>query len=330
MSTTEYAMKLMARYEPQVPIPELVEQLNRFYHAREARYYDRQHPEIHQQIGPMWSEMITVGLAGKSNHSLRVLDFGCGTGFEAAQLLASPYCTSVSQLVCYDLSPEMLEVCRNRLNRFSCFIEYVSELEQVSVAHGRFDVLLTNSLLHHLPDPLGTIRSLSHLLSSEAVWLAGHEPSSRFYRNPSCCSVLEAFRRHQRFRKYLSPRKYLRRAMRLLRFNRDPARGAAKSAVEKDLVRRRPSRGAVGSLVDFHVARSSQEADAGRGFDFREIEENLHGGWDLAWQKSYSFMGPFYEEHLPKKWLAACQELKLAHPNDGSNSCAVWKRRLAA
>ena len=330
MSTTEYAERLMARYEPQVPIAELVEHLNRFYHAREARYYDGQHPEIHRQIVPIWSEMLDVGLAGDTGRPLRVFDFGCGTGFEATRLLEHGRKARIGRLVCYDLSPEMLERCRGRLQGCSCPTEFVSDLSEVNVADGRFDVLMTNSLLHHLPDPLGMLRRVTPLLTENAVWFAGHEPSSRFYRNEACCQALAGYLRQRKLGKYASLRNWFNRARRLLRFRRDPAYGAAWAALDAGLVKRKPSAEAVGRLVDFHVAHSPKEAEAGRGFDFVELEGKLRGQWDLVWTRSYGFMGSFYEGRLPEKWRSVCRGLQRDFPNDGQNFCAVWRRPSAA
>ena len=56
------------------------------------------------------------------------------------------------------------------------------ELQQYS----GFNVVLTNSVLHHLLDPVAAMQELEPLLSADAVWLCGHEPSRRFIDNPAC------------------------------------------------------------------------------------------------------------------------------------------------
>ena len=44
-------MKMLQEFEPRLPLfQSLVEQLNRIYHANEARGYDRLHPEIHAAL----------------------------------------------------------------------------------------------------------------------------------------------------------------------------------------------------------------------------------------------------------------------------------------
>ncbi|MBN2021480.1 MAG: class I SAM-dependent methyltransferase [Pirellulales bacterium] len=317
---------MIAPYEPQIPIAELVEQFNRFYHASAARHYDKRHPETRDGLLATWREMLTVGLASFERRPLRVLDFGCGTGFEAIRLLENGGDSRIEELVCYDLSPEMLSICRDRLARFSCPIRIVSDREALSASGGRFDVLLTNSLLHHLPDPLDTIQRLGSVMSDCAVWLAGHEPSSRFLRNPECRDVLTRFQNQWRYRKYLSLRAYVSYAKEILLQGASPAKKAALEAEQRGLVRRKPPARVVARLVDCHVPNSREEVEMGRGFDVSEMADRLAGQWQLAWSRTYNFMGYLSENMLPAAWLRRCRELERRFPHDGSTFCAVWRR----
>ncbi|NJK52295.1 MAG: class I SAM-dependent methyltransferase [Leptolyngbyaceae cyanobacterium SU_3_3] len=58
----------------------------------------------------------------------RILDFGCGTGFEAEQLIRYLPQGSIAQLTCYDLSPEMLARCRARITPLFSDALFVSDL----------------------------------------------------------------------------------------------------------------------------------------------------------------------------------------------------------
>src|SRR6185437_3466614 len=192
----------LAPYEPQMPLNSLVEEVNKIYHSFDAKHYDRDHPEIHQQLPAIWAEMIRQ-LPEKTGWC--VLDFGCGTGFEALQVLQK-LPGKIERLVTYDPSPEMLVQCKQRLRAFS----NVSFQEQLDPAldHGPFDLLLTNSLLHHLPNLRETISSLLPALTSNAYWLAGHEPSSRFYQNSECVRLFENYSRYHNVAKWFQPISY--------------------------------------------------------------------------------------------------------------------------
>jgi SAM-dependent methyltransferase len=334
MNSLEFMTSLLAPYEPRVPVEELVEQLNRFFHAREAAVYDDQHPEIHDQLGPVWNHMLDVGLPQKSDHPLRVLNFGCGTGFEAKFLLDSDNDGSdsnkcIGELVCYDLSPEMVEKCRAALADCKTPLRFISDRDELMREDRPFDVLITNALLHHLPDPMATIDGLKPILSEDAVWLAGHEPSSRFYKNENCHEVFEDYQRNSKLGRLFSPARYFGAVRRMLNPDNDPAEGTARAAVDAGLVKKRLSRAVVYRLVDFHVPHTPEEAAAGRGLDFAEMEEQNQGNWNLVWKTSYNFMGPILEDGLPSKWRSQCRLLKERFPDDGASFCTVWSRATA-
>lgn len=76
------------------------------------------------------------------NVPLRILDFGCGSG------RGLPYFEKYfpkSELWGYDVSPESLEVARERVST----VELVHEWE--TIAEQRFDLIFTANVFHHIP-----------------------------------------------------------------------------------------------------------------------------------------------------------------------------------
>lgn len=328
LSNDRWMMRVLAPYGPRKPLEVLVEEVNRIYHSFEAHDYDRAHPEITRQLPPIWREMVGVAVGRTPRAGWRILDFGCGTGFEAEQLIRNLPSGSIETLVCYDPSPEMLERCRRRIGTLFPGAIFTTELGNVSVEQGQpLNLLATNSLLHHLHDPLGTIEGLVPALDPDALWLAGHEPSSRYYMNQECLRVYEEFSRRHSVVKYLSPAKYAERLAAALGRGRDPAGRTASAAQAQGLFERVPSRPAIVRLVDFHVAHSPDEAGRGRGLDVEQMKRELAGKWDLLWVRSYAFMGPHYEGGLSPRWVRKAEDLSKRHPLDGANFSSVWVRR---
>jgi SAM-dependent methyltransferase len=326
MTNAESIASLIEPFGPQLPADQTVVELNRLYHAFEAQNYDERHREIYEQLPPLWNEMAKQALQQHPSTEWHILNFGCGTGFEAEQLLSYFPQGSVARLTCYDPSLEMIERCRSRVSSLFPRASYYADPNGFSIENECYNLLATNSLLHHLPGPVATIQGLLPLLSADAMWLAGHEPSGRFYRNPKCVGTLEAFLYERRWRKYFSPRVYLRRFRQILGLESDPAREAAREAFHQGLFNKRPSVHLVSRLVDLHVAHSAEEAALGRGFDPENLQQGFAGTWELLWMKSYSFMGTFYEGNLPRKWRHISHELSRRFPQDGANFCTVWKR----
>jgi SAM-dependent methyltransferase len=317
---TQYIADLLRPFEPQLPLPLLVERMNKIYHAHEARDYDRTHPEIFSVLPETWQQMLS---ALPNRDGWRILDFGCGTGFEASQAL-SGLGNRIETLTCYDPSPEMLALCKRRLEStlrgaFTCNIDEIA-------THAPYDLLLTNSLLHHLPDVNVTIETLLPLLTGDAFWLAGHEPSTRFHQNPQCCALLQGYVRSRRWTRLANPMSYIHKLKQLMGVGPDPLRRAGIDAYEQGLFNKRPSRFAVGRLVDFHVPHNREEVAAGRGFDFRRMEHLWRNTWSLKWTRTYSFMGPYKEVTISGRWRQRARLLAQSAPDDGSNFCCVWKR----
>jgi SAM-dependent methyltransferase len=305
-------------------MPLLVAELNRLYHEREAAVYECTHPEIFEQLPAKWLEMTTFAdCLHAADGKLSVLDFGCGTGFEARQCLETFAANSVERMVCYDPSTHMLDQCRGTLAKWRNKVEFVGDLGNLI---GGFNLLLTNSVLHHLVDPVRAIREIEPLLTRAAVWLCGHEPSRRFVGNPECRSVLRRYRVRHQWQRLLSPSNYVRRLQRWASVVELPEDYAARRAFEEALFERQPPGHLVGGLVDFHVIEDESALREEKGLDFRHLQAAFAGEWDLEWRRTYSFLGPHYEGRLPARWQRAARGLAEAYPDDGANCCLVWRR----
>jgi SAM-dependent methyltransferase len=326
MKNNEYVINLLAPYKPQLPLEELVIEVNKLFHASEADNYDKRHPEIHQQLPPIWEEMLLKALELSNSKELRILDFGCGTGFEAEQLIRHIPKGFIKKITCYDPSQEMLENCQKKIYPLcpdSVFTSNICDLQ----AGETYNLIITNSLLHHLPEPLETINSLLPLLSHEAIWLAGHEPSNRFYKSPKCMEFYESYSKSNRWRKYLSLNKYMNRLKVLLEISDEPTVFAAKQAYQRGIFKHEPPPMIIDRIVDFHVAHSNEEVKNGRGFDYEILEKEWSKTWILQWVKTYSFTGINYEEEIPSYWIKKSSNLAQKFPKDGANFCAIWRRR---
>jgi 2-polyprenyl-3-methyl-5-hydroxy-6-metoxy-1,4-benzoquinol methylase len=322
-------IEALDRYGPTRPISALVEELNNLYHEHEAINYETTHPEIFEQLPGLWREMFAqFERLRSSNHSaadkLRILDFGCGTGFAARQCLER-FGQRVERIVCFDPSESMMERCQGTLAEWRKQVRYTTRSNELREYCG-FNLLVTNSVLHHLLDPVGAVRDLETLLSPNAVWLCGHEPSRRFVSNSQCHAVLNAYRKRDRWQKVLSPAHCGHRLLRWLGLAELPEDYAARRAFERSMFKRRPPARLISQLVDFHVVTSDRELGEAKGLDFRALQAAFSGAWDLMWHRTYSFLGPYYSGRLPVPWRERADNLAARYPDDGANSCLVWRR----
>ena len=205
-----------------------------------------------------------IGLARQfqPHGTFRILDFGCGTGFEALQALRNLGADSIACLTCYDPSKEMLDRCRQALASAAVAVRFAGTIEQLSGLGGGYNLVVTNSLLHHLPRPAAVLNAIHPLLEPDAIWLAGHEPSARFFRNAECCAAFDEYNGRDFRRKLFSPGTYLRRARLMIGLDGSPASSTAIASHRNGLFRRQPPRSVIGKAVDYHVPHSPGEARA--------------------------------------------------------------------
>lgn len=321
--TLSHLEAALAAYGPRLPLPRLVYEVNRLFHAHEAHVYDELHQEFDAQCPILWREMVELARATFPEARWTILDFGCGTGFASEQLIKHLTPAAIEHLTCFDPSPEMLARCRDKLWFLGDRVRFTCDWSQLAVTPRRYNLIATNSVLHHLPDPIATAQEWVSLAAPEALWLAGHEPSPRYYRNPACRQAYAEFVHWRKRRQRWSPGRWLRRLASLVRRPCNSARQAAREAERRGWFAARPSPRLISRLVDLHVPH---DGDPNSGFDFDEMQAALEGVWKRTWVKTYGFLGRFYDGRLPSPWSERSAALAREHPLDGARFCAVWRR----
>jgi ubiquinone/menaquinone biosynthesis C-methylase UbiE len=150
---------------------------NREAHDRYAGAYDARHPEIFNDVEQ--SRLATtveqaVRLAGAgADGAVRALDVGCGTGNHTRHQLDSG-----ARVTSADLSPGLLAEVRRRFGPTGRV-----ELQQLNGTDLRpmedeaFDLVITYSVLHHVPDYLALVREMVRVTRPGGVIVIDHERS---------------------------------------------------------------------------------------------------------------------------------------------------------
>ncbi len=301
------------QFRPLVPPDRLIEEVNRIFHSFDAERYDSDHKEMRLLWPGLWDLMLAQL---PHRRKWRVLDFGCGTGFEAAHLMSRPIADSIEMIFAFDPSAEMLALARKRLD--SARLVLSTSLAPAG-DYAPFDLLITNSVLHHLPEPQATMRKLLPLLSHDAVWLSGNEPSAGFYRNQECLQLFREYAAFQQRSKWLTASRYLAKFKSMM--GRDSLSKTAAQAHVTGLFAIRPHPDVIAKLVDYHVP-----LDIGNtGLDLETLGAALPE-WRLIWSTSYSFLGAYSELSASGDWLLRARELQQRFPAEGANFCAIWER----
>ena len=90
-----------------------------------------------------------LSTSGRDLASLHVLDAGCGTGSYSAALRSR-----LGAIDAVDMNPSMLRVARGKLERTpGCPVAlHEAGIDALPFEDGRFDAVMVNQVLHHLPD----------------------------------------------------------------------------------------------------------------------------------------------------------------------------------
>ena len=251
---------------------------------------------------------------------VRILDYGSGTGFAAEQAAAHLGRKYKLDVTCYDPSPEMLAVCRARMERAGVKATYTTENPRNST----FDLLLTNSVLHHLPNLDDFCESAERLLGGKGLWVAGHEPNRAYYLNEECIQLATKAAYARRRQLLLSPSRLLKAIKRRLGFTQTLAEHTASRAYELGYFARRPSGIVVARLVDFGVPHNRAEAEKGRGLDYAHIQALLPKSTRTLFEETYNYLGPFYSPSLERRFSSEISYLRTQFPDSGASQCVVF------
>lgn len=322
---------IRARCRGRLPLDDFVAAVSNAYHEAEAPFYDSLHPEIFEQVPPVFASFLSSVRPHLSGGKLRAVDIGCGTGF-ASELLLQELGPQIDSLVCADISAAMLEQCRRRLRNQPKVSFVPGGIEALSQESSGFDLVLTCSTLHHILRLESFWEQLRRLVRPGGFYFLLHEPSRRFYKNAACLALLKDYLRQPpggRWRRFLNPTAYYRRLWQVLHWGRmsTVVDRTTQLLLERGVTGLPLEPGEIALLVDVHAppVRPDDLLAWDGGFDVDVLSSTFLRGFELRHHKAYGFLGPIYEESVSRAWQKKARRLAEQFPNDGANFCALWQ-----
>ena len=264
----------------------LVMRANELYHDLEGVQYDDRHPEIFISEHKRWLNLCAF-LGNSSRSALTILDYGCGTGFVSQTL--SKMMRPEDRLICCDISQNMLDVCaqKNAEQDLQCeqrFIKITGEAPYLPESVTP-DVICANSVLHHLPDPYATLKSLIKSIRPGGYLIIGHEPNLLFYTSRGHVLLFKMMgfcfnstMRRQPFKKVLAKLGLLNTLRNRFSNHCERHRMLEKinqQLVAENLITAPLSLHQIEALVDFHSATAIEASYTGnpQGLDWKRIDD---------------------------------------------------------
>jgi ubiquinone/menaquinone biosynthesis C-methylase UbiE len=161
-----------------------IHEANVAVHSFEAAYYELFHPEVYGKREQKRIENV-LKMVDKlvADNQRKALDCGAGTGNLTGKLLRMGY-----RVTAIDISAEMCAVLKKRYADYlkkGKLVVLNSPIEDVSFDGDEFDLITCYSVLHHLPDYVGALRSFSGFLKKGGVLYVDHEASQFYWRRES-------------------------------------------------------------------------------------------------------------------------------------------------
>jgi ubiquinone/menaquinone biosynthesis C-methylase UbiE len=161
---------------------ERIHEANIAVHRFEAAYYELFHPEVYskKEQKRIRTTLLKVNNLVADNRQ-RALDFGAGTGNLTDKLLAMGYTVTA-----IDISAEMCRILRRKHPQelqAKLLTVINSPIEDARLNAGEFDIVCGYSVLHHLPDYAGALRTLAGYLKKGGVMYLDHEASPFYWKD---------------------------------------------------------------------------------------------------------------------------------------------------
>lgn len=315
------------------PIADFHRAVNVAFHACESTIYDDAHrcmwESLPIQYALIASDCLTHAPALSSRDDLRLLDIGCGTGLSAQLLLDSPLGQRVTHVTLVDTSAEMLAKAEARITRSGRTTEtFCGELAELP-QHAPFDVILTCSVLHHIPDVATFLDDVAVRQQVGGLFLHMHDPNYDHRHSVSGSARVRTLRDRAPYAtlrnvaERLGVKELAAGVRRLARPARLPGYMETMNAqlISAGVIRTPMTRQEIYSVTDIHVGDDE-------GVSLDEIRSVLKPkGYGFISARSYAFFGALQSE-LPPDLAARESELIEAGAADGTQFGAAWVKAV--
>jgi SAM-dependent methyltransferase len=258
----------------------------------------------------------------------RILAIGCGPGFGGR---GSGFAASVVQELyagAHGFQVERMEVTPQLLD----------PSEKAMKPVRRFPLVVTHSVLHYLFELKPFCRLLHSLIEPGGRYVMANEPNARFWDNTECVETLRrkerSDRRRKRAARFLDPRRYGAKLLRLL----GPSRPADAFAVMNHRLRERfhlrgeltPSE--IMHINEPHLPDPGSDSPTLRlgsnGLDWERLKE-VFPPLRLEVVRTSGYLGRENLDRIESKWREADRDLAGRCPLHGSSFTALWWKPAA-
>jgi SAM-dependent methyltransferase len=175
---------LRARYGVTCSLGEFQRVVNLVFHEYESEVYDEIHQDMWSSLAQQFELLASDTVDSIPSRPLAVLDIGCGTGLSSDLLLRTAIGARVESLHLLDTSPRMLARAEARLKNRTALLNSSEGFLDDRFAPESFDVILTCSVLHHIPDLRSFVAHVARVQRPGGVFIHLQDPNADAASDP--------------------------------------------------------------------------------------------------------------------------------------------------
>lgn len=327
MNALDSIAEIMLRRGSRCTLEEFHAAVNLVFHDFEAEIYDSAHRDMWESLPRQLALLVSDCVAFSSRRDeLRLLDIGCGTGLASDCILKSSLGPKIASIDLLDTSAVMLKRALHRAESWGGRVTspHQGTVETLS-AESQYDVIVTCSVLHHIPDVASFLHQVRQLQAPGGLFIHLQDPNGDYMKDPGLQRRIARRSRkllpHWALR--LTPRRILGRLHREItgKQGKDYLSETNLELMKRGIVQSPLSVAEIFTITDIHV-------QDGAGISIQQIKASMPD-YDLISQRAYGFFGELPSELTPK--LKAMEEqLSATRALNGAYVGAAWRLRKSS
>ena len=317
--------EIMARHGARCTPEEFHAAVNVTFHNYESEVYDQEHAEMWDSLPRQFSLLVDDCLASDSAPSspLRMLDIGSGTGLASSCILKTALGPRVKSIDLLDTSPAMLRQAVKKAEGWGIPFEVHNGLVSDLPAGKTYDLIVTCSVLHHVPELEAFLTQVRSHQSPRGAFLHLQDPNGDYLKDPELqrrmaeknprSAIPESL---QRF----TPKRIIGRLYREItgRQGTDYVSKTNQELLKSGIIATPLALLEIYDITDIH-------AEDGTGISIRQMKTWMTD-YDCVSHRSYGFFGKL-SSLLPPDARAAEEQLIQEHALNGLHVGAAWRLR---
>lgn len=298
--------------------------VNVAFHRFESEDYDNLHADMWQSLPIQVNLLAGDALQAGAPDRIHMLDIGCGTGLATDCLLRTALSQRIESVDLLDTSTAMLSRAEARRHAWGKPGEAIAGLVEDLVGRKQYNLIITCSVLHHVPDLKSFLGAVAELQDGAqgAFFLHLQDPNGDYLADPVLLerrATYGSIGKPPEWLARLNPRRVVGRLVREIKGEQrnDYISKANRELIRQGILSSPLSVAEIFAITDIH-------AQEGEGISIEGMRRLLPA-YDLVSRRSYGFFGALWSQ-LPLSMRGTEEQAIRDKQSNGFHVGALWRR----